>query len=287
MPHRQFRQSPRCKSRWPRKWRATRAMMLAVFVAASLMGWIASRARVQREAVSAIHRANGFTWYDWRIVSNGGLSVSQGSPRAPKWLVDSLGVDYFGSVVAASIATGGRPPDGLVARIAQLNRLEELCLHTSLLSDEEMAQIGSLTRLRKFALLGCHLPESGTAQIGRLAQLRALNLQGANVDDAGASHLARLARLERLDLRDTRISDVGLGHLKTLSNLKVLLISGPSFTDAGVGDLQRTLPNLTIVAPDRSDLAIYRNSSWLDQPIPKGARGASPNPENQRSSNVR
>jgi hypothetical protein len=84
-------------------------MMAVILASACVMGWIVHRARVQREAVAAIHRANGFTWYDWRVVENGGLSVSPGTPRGPRWLVDALGVDYFGSVIAAGVTVSGRP----------------------------------------------------------------------------------------------------------------------------------------------------------------------------------
>lgn len=260
--------------------------MAAVFIVASGMGWIVHRARVQREAVAAIHRANGYVWYEWTPVREG-MATYRGSQSEPSWLVDMIGVDYLDSVLVVGVNTiPGPPPAGLVASIAQLNRLEELALYTSLLTDDEMAQIGALTMLKKL-VLGCRFTEAGFANLGRLHQLTVLNLQRANVSDGAVTHLVGLSKLEYLDLRDTQVTDLGLAHLRSLRNLKVLMISGPKFTDAGVGSLQRALPKLTISAPDRPDLMIYRNANWLAQPIPKLVRPACPIPLDQSLSSGR
>jgi hypothetical protein len=242
--------------------------MAAVFIAACGLGWLAYRARVQHEAVVAIHRANGYAEYEWRAISKDGLTVYRRTPKVPRWLLDMIGVDYFGSVVVVGVATGGRPPAGLVASIAQLNRLEELALYSSFLNDDEMAHIGGLTTLTKLVLCGSRFTEAGFAELSRLHRLAILNLQGANVTDAAVTSLAGLERLEYLDLRNTQVTDNGLARLRSLSNLKVLVLSGPKFTDAGVLPLQRALPKLTIRVPDRSDLTIHGSARVIARPMP-------------------
>ncbi len=140
-----------------------------------------------------------------------------------------------------------------------------------------MAQIGGLRRLKKLDLGGCRFTELGISKLSQLDQLSILNLQGASVSDAGVANLVSLKQLQRLDLRDTMITDAGLSRLRDLPNLRVLLISGPRFSDATVVGLHQALPNLTIVAPDRSDLSIYRSVVLHSQSIPTVARLAKPN----------
>src|SRR4051812_18842713 len=84
-----------------RPWRryvrfSVRGLVIAVLVIGGWLGWIAHRARVQREAVAAIKRAGGHVYYDWE--RNDGKPVPNGKPRWPRWLVDRLGIDYFGDV---------------------------------------------------------------------------------------------------------------------------------------------------------------------------------------------
>ena len=84
---------------WPKTWRQrvrfnVRTMMIAVLVLCGSLGWVVRRAGVQREAVAAIRRAGGDVVYDWQL--RNGIPVWGGKPWAPGWLVDLLGVDYFG-----------------------------------------------------------------------------------------------------------------------------------------------------------------------------------------------
>ena len=272
------RRSSRLVWHWPRFRARTRTIMAAVFIAACGLGWLVHRERVQREAVVAIHRANGYAEYEWRAVSKDGLTVYHRSPRVPRWLLDMIGVDYFGSVVVVGVATGGPPPAGLVASIAQLNRLEELALSSSFLNDDEMAHIGGLTTLTKLVLCGSRFTEAGFTKLSRLHRLAILNLQGADVTDAAVTSLAGLENLEYLDLRNTHVTDNGLARLRSLSNLKVLVLSGPKFTDAGVRQLQQALPNLTIRVPDRSDLTIHGSARVITRPMPPLVPPGAPRP---------
>jgi len=69
------------------------------------LGWIVYRARVQRDAVAAIERAEGTVWYEWQW--RNGKPVLNGRTPCPQWLIDLVGVDYFGSVVRVSLAQVG------------------------------------------------------------------------------------------------------------------------------------------------------------------------------------
>ena len=59
------------------------------------LGWTVRSAHIQREAVAAIRLAGGSVRYHWdkRHARNASLFAK---PWWPKWLVNQLGVDYFG-----------------------------------------------------------------------------------------------------------------------------------------------------------------------------------------------
>jgi hypothetical protein len=73
-----------------------RGLIVVVLLVGCWLGWIVRNARIQREAVAAIKNAGGSVMYDWEWQS--GRRNRGGKPRAAKWLVNTLGVDYFGDV---------------------------------------------------------------------------------------------------------------------------------------------------------------------------------------------
>jgi hypothetical protein len=85
------------KSRWPRLRLSVRALMILVLLLGGGLGWIERSARIQRDAVAAIERTGAGDVYDWQL--RNGTHNPKGKPWAPRWLVDRLGVDYFGSAV--------------------------------------------------------------------------------------------------------------------------------------------------------------------------------------------
>jgi hypothetical protein len=77
---------------------SVRALIVLVLVIGGGLGWFVHSVRIQRDAVAAIRKAGGLVWYDWQA-NAAGKTLPTGRPWAPNWLVDALGVDYFGYVV--------------------------------------------------------------------------------------------------------------------------------------------------------------------------------------------
>jgi hypothetical protein len=75
-----------------------RGLIVFVLVMGAWLGWTVRGARIQREAVAAIEKAGGSVCYDWQLRNRSGIPV--GGPWAPRSLVDLIGVEYFGHVVA-------------------------------------------------------------------------------------------------------------------------------------------------------------------------------------------
>ena len=69
----------------------------------------------------------------------------------------------------------------------------------------------------------------------------------SEITNAGLVHLKGLAKLECLDLVDTQITDAGLVHLKGMTNLQRLFFGSPQNTDAGIAELQKALPDCSIM----------------------------------------
>ncbi len=176
-----------------RTWRrfmriSTRGLMILTLLIGACLGWIIRDARIQRDSVAAIKRAGGMVHYDWAW-HNGVINI-YGKPPAPRWLVDRLGVDYFGHVTSVSIWNLKSPDQGL-AQVANLTRLEALMIQG-----------------------GLRLSDSGLVGMNRLTNLRVLDLANTTVSDSGLAHVKTVTTLRSLDLRMTSVTAAGVNDLQ-------------------------------------------------------------------------
>ena len=135
-----------------------------------------------------------------------------------RWLVDRIGVDYFGRVTLVVL-----PPDA---------------------PDSVVAQVGSLTGLEYLSLWS-----PGDAELLHLTgldKLVSLSLYGSKVTDASLAKLGAFPDLVVLDLRSTRITDAGLVRLKRMTRLRWLVLESTRVTETGMDQLRQALPSLTI-----------------------------------------
>jgi internalin A len=264
----------------PKSWRhrlrlSVRALMVLVLITGAGLGWVIHRARVQREAVAAIRKAGGQVAYNWEW-KNGHWVLRGGkplTPNAPRWLVHTLGIDFFGHVALVNISLPD-DPDEVFTHIGQLEGLEDLLLsgsppsdaalvhlnglhrlrnleinwtqhpNNARITDAGLSQIAKLINLEQLSLAYTQITDAGLAQLERLKRLEGLSLEGTQVTDAGLVHLKGLTRLTYIDLSRTRVSDEGLLQLSGLTNLKIGYVMKTGVTDAGVEKLRRALPNL-------------------------------------------
>jgi internalin A len=192
---------------------SVRGLIVLVLVIGVGLGWIVRQAHVQRDAVAAIQEAGGSVRYDWEW-GDGNV----GKPWAPQWLVDLIGVDFFGHVTAVWVAQSE--------------------------SDVVIAQVGRLTRLQYLGIWS--LSDARLANLKGLTKLTSLGLYGPQVTDARLAHLKGMTNLSFLHLHHTQVTDAGLAHLKGLTNLSELYIVGNQVTLAGLIELNQALPNLKI-----------------------------------------
>jgi internalin A len=175
---------------------SVRGLLLLVLVIGCGLGWIVQIVRagqVQRRAVAAIYQAGGWVVYD--TVWDEDQNTSTWKPRWPKWLVDQLGVDYFGNVVFINLHDRG--------------------------TDEVLAHVARLKHLKQLHRPGLAVTDAGLVHLGRLSDLRLLSLDHTQVTDAGLAHLKGLSGLKWLKLTRTRVTDAGVADLqKSLPHLQ-------------------------------------------------------------------
>jgi len=80
-----------------------------------------------------------------------------------------------------------------------------------------------------------------------LERISFILVDGKSLTDAGLIHLRGMQKLQFLYLSRTAVTDAGLKHLYELTGLKELRLADTQVTDAGVAELQRALPNVTII----------------------------------------
>jgi internalin A len=232
------------------RWRpavSLRALMILVVTVGGGLGWLAHRARVQREAILAIKWVGGSITYDWEVA--GGKYIPNAQPRQPRWLRRYVWPEFFQEVVWVSLA-GSQVTDEVMAQVGELGSLERLTLSNVSVTDAGMAHLRGLTGLQ---VLSLGLDERNRCisltPLARLIRLRGLELFNTiddaalahlsgmrdleelavhapcpDVTDAGLAHLARLTKLRTLTLRDSRVTEVGLAHLRGMTHLQTLML---------------------------------------------------------------
>ena len=151
------------KHSWRRHLRLSlRSLLVLVLLTASGMSWIVHSAHVQRDTVAAIERAGDKVWYDWEWKN--GRPNPNGHFWWPKWLVDRIGVDYFGHVAS---------------------------VYASRVSDAELVHIGKLRWLECLLLSRSFVTDAGLANLVGMRSLLVLNLQHTKISNARAHALRR------------------------------------------------------------------------------------------------
>ena len=196
--------------------------------------------------MAAVQRAGGTVAYDIDRRNEGfnpyarpwtPMRLLDGKLWGTKWLIDHLGIDYFGSVVTVD----------LIPRRAN---------DPARANDATLAFVGQLGRLDSLRLTDTAVTDAGLVHLKGLTSLRDLQLGNTQITDAGLAHLKGLTALRQLLLFNTPVTDAGLDHLKDLPSLVLLDIPGTKVTDDGVIELERvsSLPRSEITYPSQREL---------------------------------
>ena len=192
-----------------------RGLIVVVLVVGASLGWLL--ARIQREAVAGIKKADGAAFYDWQW-KNSGLTL--GKPWPAEWIVDTIGVDY--SAMSSLLCSQSHPM--MHCFMSEIfGKLRELRMTlTSEVTDRGLAHLQGLTNLLELNLMDARITDAGMAYLKRLTSLLELDLSYTKVTDAGMVNLKEMTALRKLDLSYTHVTDAGLVHLRGMTNLSEL-----------------------------------------------------------------
>ena len=243
-----------------------RTLLILTTIIAVWFAWWSYTARQQRVAVAALQKAGASVQYDFRLPLTGAMDDP---PQWPKWLLNHVGVDYFGSVNAVEFR-GAETTDAKLEYLKGLTTLQWLDLGGAEISDAGLVDLKGLTALQGLGLGGTPVTDAGLKHLAVLKALQGLSLDNTLITDAGVEYLKKLTSLEKLDLHNTQVTDAGLKylnsltgletlqlentqvtdagleHLKGLIALQLLFLDGTPVTDAGVARLKQSLPNCNI-----------------------------------------
>jgi hypothetical protein len=249
-----------------------RGLLLLIFGIALLLGWIANKARQQREAVAALQKFGGFVHYDWEFV-DGRVKVPRGNllwkptwgtltpgrkPWAPDWMRRALGDKCFQSIAHVSLFVDiqkGLADASWVSMGAADLALRKLATQTSVrtlqiggqqVTDENLSYVGHMTGLEELSIgWAGHLTDKGFLHLAGLKRLRILEVGMSKMTDASLDAIGQLTNLEELRIGGEEFSDRGVRKLRGLTRLKYLSLGARShgISDASLVFLQ-SMPEL-------------------------------------------
>jgi hypothetical protein len=269
------------------------AWLITVLAVIALRGFLEYWIGPQRNAVAAITQAGGTVTYDWEW-KNGAPLGPGAKPPWPDWVVNNLGPDFCGNVVAVHIA---RPTadDALMKHIGRLKRLEYLTLYGAILSNEGFAQLEHLRSLETLTITNFAASADNLAHLAGLTRLKRLALGGGGITNEGLSNLAQMrgmeslslvftgitslkpihgmTRLQSLDLTGSPIDDEALEALEDCTSLQLVLLRQTRVTEKGIARMQRKLPLAQIIVPQiirfTPTLAPSSPASSTDEELPR------------------
>ena len=142
--------------------------------------------------------------------------------------------------------------------LAQIDKLTNIHLAYTDLTDPAMESIAKLGALESLDLAGDDIGDPGIKQVAKITGLRTLLLNYAKFSADGAAPLASLLKLQRLDLVRTRVNDQTLALIAKLPELQKINLDYTKVGDKGVAALTaaQALTELRLDSANVSDDAI-------------------------------
>ncbi len=240
-----------------------RGLLLVILAIALGLGWIANKARQQREAVSALQKFGGFVHYDWEF-KNGRVKVPRGNslwkptwgtltpgrkPWAPDWVRRAAGDECFQSIAHVSLYVDIKKgmadatwvnmgaADQALRKLATQTSVRTLQIGGQQVTDENLSYVGQMTGLEELSIeWAFHLTDMGFQHLSGLKQLRILHIGKSKMTDASLEAIGKLTSLEELRIGGEGFSDAGLQKLSRLTRLSYLSLDegSHSISDRGL-----------------------------------------------------
>ncbi len=130
--------------------------------------------------------------------------------------------------------SGRQYDDGIVPYLLSFDKLEELHLLQTQLTDPALAQLNKLKRLKMLEIDYSSITGAGLKGLTDLKDLTALKLSQEPIEGTALDALANFPRLEILDLAKTHVTAESLVNLKRVPELQKLSLAGVPVGDAAL-----------------------------------------------------
>jgi hypothetical protein len=228
------------------------------------LGWQTYLARQQRILVQEVLRLGGTVHYSYQFPND--QLGEYAELRAPHWLRDFLGEDFFTTVIWVHVVET-EANDDFMRLLGGAPKLRVLGLWKSKVTDEGLEHLQELPELANVSL-GPAATDNSLEILSKLPSLISIWVDSPNVTNAGIEHLRDMQQLELLFLRGTQIGDEALKTIAGLKNLRHLRLVDTNVTPDALCETARALPALDLleVDPNLSIGPIPTTSPW--QPLP-------------------
>ena len=175
-------------------------------------------ARTHQHSIKHIKDVGGDVMYQWQWTN--GKSVAVEVSRPLRWLIDTIGPEYFGDVTWVDLSLTAS--DDLLKEIAVFTNLEYLNLNGSPVTDSGLKHISTLPHLLELNLGGTQIKGMGLSNLRTMHNLESLDLSFSKAEDQGVAQLTHLEHLKYLNLAHTDITDGCIDDLLKLTTLRVI-----------------------------------------------------------------
>ena len=219
-------------------------MTIAVSVLLGLFAARLQRARKQAAAVAVIRKFGGAISYHDGIENYPDYPVSLGSKTPasifPTWAVESLGDDFFHTVMVVEVDT--RKIEAATDAICVWESVHALDRVVDLTISErdgpsrlDVSAIRRLSNLQSLEIADSAINDDDLAGLAELINLRHLSLLLTSIDGRGFEHLAALSRLESVSVSGSiAVSDDGVKQICKRRRLRYLGLESTSVTDTAI-----------------------------------------------------
>ena len=231
------------RSRWrklPKRIECSASLMILVLLLGGGLGWVVRPcprpARCRRGHPG--QRGPGSIQLGVQALAQWHSDFDPTGQRAPQWLLDYLGHDYFGHV--EQVELGPRGVDAVFKQLGQLDQVRRLSFFNGIdlgplaiaslksLPNSSMSRFQSLLGLFTADITPPEFKGANFQYVQNRTRLKDIDFPAnISVTDADLAYLGRLTALTRLPLHDPRHHDAGLASLKDMTKLKILRLAFP------------------------------------------------------------
>ena len=269
--------TPNRKFSWRRLLRFNlRTMLLIILLVSAWLAWHLDRAKQQKRAVDAVIKAGGRVSYDFQFDGDPVHTFFRENTESPypEFMLDSLGYDFFHSVVGVVLAgdqeriKNRRLSTEWAKHLAGLKNLRFACIKGSQIDDEVLKRLGKLKHLTSVRAWGVYsISDEGIKDLLKSRKIEIVSFTNTSLTDESLKHLSKLPKIEEIELQGN-FSDEGLKYLRGRTELKLLnvFMSKERITNRGLRELYglKNLQILTIRGLDATQNEVNLLKQQLD-----------------------